>query len=137
MMMILLVLAIFGGAGRRVQSGIGSRARNLVQGIGDGTDQIFHTVTGNSGNGVEFKIALLAKIAKSFEPRAIGRGVQLGGDGDHRFFGEGRAKGFEFAVDDFERVDWIIGVGVARVNQMDEQARAFDVAEETDAEACA
>src|SRR6267378_5869512 len=69
MMLFLLALAIFDRTGRRVQSGIGSRARNLVQGIGDGTNQIFHTVTGNSRNGVEFKIALLAKIAKSFEPR--------------------------------------------------------------------
>src|SRR5260370_35570660 len=29
----------------------------------------------------------------------------------------------------------IVGVGVARVNQMDEEARAFDVAKETNAEA--
>ena len=66
--MILLALAIFGGTGR-VQRGIGSRARNLLQGIGDGTDQIFHAVTGNSGNGMKFKVALLARIAKNFEPR--------------------------------------------------------------------
>src|SRR6266436_367348 len=136
-MMLLLALAVFGVTGRRVQSGIRGRARNLVQGIGNGPDQIFHTVTRNSGNGVKFKVAPLAEIAKSSETRAIGGGVQLRGSDDHRFLDEGRAKGFELAVDNFERVDWVIVVGITRVDQMDQQARAFDMAEETDAEACA
>jgi len=39
-------------------------------------------------------------------------------------------KAFELTVDDFERVDRIIGVGIARVDQMDEEAGAFDVSEE-------
>ena len=108
---------------RRVDRGVVCRAGNLVQGIRDAANQIFHTVSRNSRNRVEFKFALLAEIAKSVESRMIRGGVQLGGNDDHRFFDERRAEGFEFAVDDFERVDWIIGVGVARVDQMDEQAR--------------
>src|SRR5713226_904893 len=109
--------------------------RNLVQAIGDRSNQFFHALTRGSRNGVEFQVALLAEIAKHFEPRAIGRGVQLSGNDNHRFFDEGRAKGFELAVDDFERMDRVIGVGVARVDQMDEEARAFNVPKETDAEA--
>src|SRR5260370_41749875 len=105
-MMLLLALAVFGVTGRRVQSGIRGRARNLVQGIGNGPDQIFHTVTRNSGKGVKFTVAPLAALAKSSETRAIGGGVQLRGGDDHRFLDEGRAKGFELAVDNFERVDW-------------------------------
>src|SRR5260370_21900994 len=101
-MISMLVLAIFGGAGRRVQSGIESRARNLVQGIGDGPNQIFYTVTRDSGNGVEFQAALPAEIAKSFQPRAIGCGVQLSRNDDQRFMDKGRAKCFKLAVDDFE-----------------------------------
>src|ERR1700686_5900070 len=135
--MLLLALAVFGLNERRVQSGIRGRARNLVQGIGDRPNQIFHTVTRNSGNGVKFKVAQLAEIAKSFETRTIRGGVQLGGNDDHRFLDEGRAKGFELAVDNFERVDWVIVVGITRVDQMDEEAGAFDMAEETDGEACA
>ncbi len=111
----MLVLTL---SSRRIKRGIVNRARNLLQSIGDGTDQLFHAVTRDSRNGVEFQVALLAKIAQSFEARAIGRGVQLGGNNDHRFFDEGGAKGFKLAADNFERMDWIIGVGVACVDQV-------------------
>ena len=84
---------------------------------------------------MEFEFALLAEIAKSFEARAVGGGVELGGDDDHGFFGEGRAEGYELAIDDLEGMDGIIGVRIARVNEMNEEARAFDVAKEADAEA--
>jgi len=97
-----------------------SRAGNLVQGVSDGPNEIFHAVTRGGGDGVECQVALLAKTPKNFETRAIGSGVQLGGNHDHRFFDERHAEGFEFAVDDFERMDRLIGVGVARVDQMDE-----------------
>src|SRR5256712_9093874 len=119
---------------RGVDRGIGNRARDLVQSIGDGANQIFHAVTHDSGNGVEWKIAALAEIAKSFETRAIRRGVQFGGDDDHRFFDEGSTEGFELAIDDFERMDRIIGIGLAGVDEMDEEAGAFDVTEKADAE---
>jgi len=84
---------------------------------------------------VEFEVAPLAEITKRFETRAIGRGIQFGGDNNHRFFDERCAKGFQFAVDDLKRTDRIVGVGVARVDEMDEQSRAFDVAEKTDTQA--
>jgi hypothetical protein len=110
-------------------------ARNFVESIGDGADQIFHAVTGNGGNRVEFEVALLAESLKLFKACAVSGGVQLSGNDDHRFFDEGWTKGFQFSVDHLKRVDRIIGVGVARIDQMDEEAGAFDVAQETDAEA--
>ena len=84
---------------------------------------------------MKFELALLAEIAQCFKPRAVGRGIQLGGDNNHRFFDERSAKCLELAVNDRERVDRIIRIRIARINQMDEQARAFDVAKKTNAEA--
>ena len=84
---------------------------------------------------MEFQVALLARITKSFEPRTIARGIQLGGNDDHGFFDERRAEGFQLAIDHFEGMYRIVGIRVARVDQMDEKARAFDVAEEADAQA--
>ena len=82
---------------------------------------------------MKFKISLLAKVLKRFESRAVGRGIQFSGDDDHGFFDEGRAEGFQLAVDDLKGVDRIIDIGIARVDEMHDKARAFDVAEETDA----
>ena len=59
---------------------------------------------------MEFEVAPLAEITKRFETRAIGRGIQFGGDNNHRFFDERCAKGFQFAVDDLKRTDRIVGV---------------------------
>lgn len=111
------------------------QTRNFVQRVGDGADQILHTVTGNGGNRVEFKISPLAKIPQRFKPRPIDGGIQLGGDDNRRLLGEGGVEGFQLSIDDFKRVDRIIGVGVAGVDEMHEEARAFDVAKETNAEA--
>ena len=111
------------------------RAWNLVQSVGDRADEVFHPVTSDSRNWMELKVVVLAEITKGFKPRAIGGGVQLGGDDDHRFFCERRAKGMEFAIDDFEGMNRVISVRIARVDQMNEEARAFDVAEEANAEA--
>jgi hypothetical protein len=136
-MIILPSIPALGWSGWRVQSGIRSRTRNLVQGIGDGPNQIFHTVASDGRNRMELELPALAEIAKSVEPHCVGGGVQFGGNEDHRFFDERRAKCFKLAVDDFERMDRIIGVGVAGVDQMDEEACTFDVSEKTDAEASA
>ena len=77
---------------------------------------------------MEFKVSVLAKVLKRFEPRAVGCGIQLSGNDDHRFFDEGRAKGFQLSIDDLKRVNRIIHVGIARVDQMDDEASALDVA---------
>jgi hypothetical protein len=86
---------------------------------------------------MEFEAALFAEIPQGFEPRAVRGGVELGGHHDHRFFRQGFAEGCKLAVDDFEGADRVIRVGIARINQVDKKARAFDVAEEADAEASA
>ena len=112
-----------------------SRARDLVQSIGDGTDEILHAVASNGGNGVEFENAPLAIIAQRFEPSAVRGGVELGGDDNHRFFRQGFAEGRKLAVDDFEGVDRVVRVGIAGVDQMNKKPRTFHVAEKTDAEA--
>src|SRR5438309_3439708 len=109
-------------------------AWNLIQRIGNGANEFLHTVSGNSRNGVKFEFPQPAESSKSVETCAIRGGVQLRGCNDHRFFDQGRAKGFQFAVDDLEGMDGIVGVGVARINEMNQQPCAFDVAEETDAE---
>src|SRR2546422_3182799 len=111
---------------RGVDRGIGNRARDLVKSIGDGANQIFHAVTHDSGNGVEWKIAALAEIAKSFETRAIRRGVQFGGDDDHRFFDEGSTEGFELAIVDLQRNDRSIAIGLARVEEWGREYGRFD-----------
>src|SRR5437016_1094198 len=110
-------------------------AWNLIQRIGNGANEFLHTVSGNSRNGVKFEFPQPAEISKSVETCAIRGGVQLRGCNDHRFFDQGRTEGFQLAVDDLERMDGIVGVGVARINEMNQQPCAFDVAEETDAEA--
>jgi len=91
-------------------------ARNFIEGVGDGTDQIFHAVTDNRRYSVEFKVALLAKIPKLIEMRRIGRSVQLGGNDNHRLFDKRSAKSFQLSIDDLKRVDRIIDVGIARID---------------------
>lgn len=96
---------------------------------------MFHTLPDNSGDGMKFKILPAAEIAQSFEPRAVRRCIQLRGNDNHRLQSQRFAEGRELAADHLERMDWIIRVGVARVDQMNEKTRAFDVAEKADAEA--
>ena len=90
-------------------------AWDFVERIGDGTDEFFHAITGNSGNRVEFEVAQLAKILELFKARAVGGGIQLGGDYDHRFFDQRWTECFQLSVDDLKRVDRIIDVGIARI----------------------
>src|SRR5882762_2854524 len=109
--------------------------RNLVQSIGNGADEILHTVACGGRDGVEFEAALLREIAQCLEARAIGRGVQLGGHHNHGLFGEGFAEGSKLAVDDFKGMDRVIFVRIAGINQMNKEARTLNVTEEADAEA--
>ncbi len=95
-------MLVFSVSSQRVDRRVGSRAGNLVQSVSDGANQIPHTITRGGGNGVEPEAALMAEITESFEARAIGGGVQLGGNDDHRFFDEARAEGLELPVDNFE-----------------------------------
>ena len=84
---------------------------------------------------MEGEIVFFAEGAKFVDASLVGGGVEFGGDDDHGFFGERFAEGAEFASDDFEGVNWIGVGGVARINKMDEEARALDVLQEADAEA--
>ncbi len=113
------------------------RARNLVQSIGHGTDEILHAIACGGGDGVEFKAALFAEITQRFEARAVGGGIQFGGNQDHGLFGERFAEGGKLAVDHFEGMDRVIVVRIARINQMNKEPRALDVAEEANAQASA
>src|SRR5438552_5846925 len=112
-----------------------SDARNLLERISNGADEFLYAVARNRRNGMKFEFPPPAEISKSVETRAIRGSVQLRGYNDHRFFDQGRAEGFQFAIDDLERTDGIVGVGIARVYEMNEEPRALDVPEETDAEA--
>src|SRR5579864_2314235 len=83
------------GAGRgglEVGMGFAGDAGNLVESVSDAADEFADTFAGGRGNGVKFEIALLAEIAKRFETRAVGSGVQLGGNYNHGFFGKGIAE---------------------------------------------
>ena len=84
---------------------------------------------------MEGEIVFFAKGAEFVDASRVGGGVKFGGDDDHRFFGEGFAEGAKFASDDFEGVNRIGVGGVARINKMDEEARALDVLQEANAEA--
>src|SRR5260370_42240436 len=95
---------------------------------------MFHTLPGNSGDGMKFKILPAAEIAQSFEPRAVRCCIQLRGNDNHRLQSQRFAEGRELAADHLERMDWIIRVGVSRVDQMNEKTRPFDVAQQADAE---
>jgi len=68
---------IFRRSQRQVERGVVGRARNLVQGIGHGTDEILHPVTRNGRDGLKFEAALLAELAQGYEARAIRSGVEF------------------------------------------------------------
>src|SRR6059058_4972947 len=92
---------------------------DFVERVGNREDHVADAFASSSRNCVKWKIALGAEIAEFFQARAVCRGVEFGGHDDHGFFAEAFAKGEQFAVDDFKRVDWT-GVGeIAGVNQMD------------------
>jgi len=85
---------------------------------------------------VKFKVAPLAEIARAPRPRAIGGAVQLRVQRRSSVLDEGRLKASSSPL-----IIRTSGLGHRRGitcgDQMDQQARAFDMAEETDAEACA
>ena len=86
---------------------------------------------------MEREIVFFAEGAEFVDPSWVSGGVKFGGDDDHGFFGERFAEGAELAGDDFEGFDWIGVGGVACVDEMNEEARALDVLQETNAEASA
>jgi len=129
------VFVIFGGSQRQAEGGILRRARNPVQSIGHRADEILHAIARGGGDGVKFQAALFAEIAQRFEARAIGGGIKLGGNHDHGLLGERFAEGGKLAIDDFKGVDWVLVVRIARINQMNKEARALNVAEEANTEA--
>src|SRR5271169_1936842 len=120
---------------RQVQRSVVRRARNFVQSVSDGANEIFDAIAGNGGDGMEFEAALFAEIPEYFEPRVVCGGVKLGSNYHQRLFCQGCAEGGKLAVDDFEGVDGVIGVRITSINEMSEQTRAFDVAEEAYPEA--
>src|SRR5579859_8137590 len=76
--------------------------RNLVEGIGDGADEIFDTRSDGGGDGVKREIVFLAEGAEFFDASKVRGGVEFGRDDNHGLFGEGFAEGAELAIDDFE-----------------------------------
>src|ERR1700681_4583313 len=79
------------GSVKRMGS-IGRVPRNFVQSVGDGANQLFYTFAGRSRDGMEFEMLPSAKIAKRFQPCAVGSCVELGGHHDQRLFRESSAK---------------------------------------------
>ncbi len=61
-----------------------------LESVGHAADQFGDAFAAGRGNGVKFQAALRAEIAKFFEARAIGGGVELGGHDDHRLFRQRR-----------------------------------------------
>src|SRR5438445_12887143 len=108
--MIARGIRLYNSGWLRLQSCIGSRAGNLVQGVRDGTDKLFHAFTGNGGNGMKFEAAPLTEIAQRFQPGAVRRSIELGGNHNHGFSGKRFTEGRKLAMDDFEGMDRVIGV---------------------------
>jgi hypothetical protein len=76
-----------------------------------------------------------AEIAESVHACESVRGVEFCGHNDHRFFSEQIAESNQFAVDDFESLNRIVYGSVTGVDQVNQQACAFDVAKKAVAEA--
>src|SRR5262245_66624930 len=83
---------------------------------------------------MERQFALRAELAEFLESRAVGSGVELGSHDDHRFFAELFAECQKFVVDGCKRVEGIGVSEIAGVNQVNEQARAFHMAQKANAE---
>jgi hypothetical protein len=107
----------------------------LVEGVGDGKDQVADAFAGGGGNRVEREIALFAEVAELFEACAVGGGVEFGGYDDHWLFAEAFAESKQLAIDDFKRADGIGVDEIAGIDQMNKDARAFHMAQKPDAEA--
>ena len=84
---------------------------------------------------MKFNAALLTEITQRLEPCAVGCGVQLGRNHDHGLFDERFAEGGKLTLDDFKGVDRVIVGRIARINQMNKEPGALNVAEEANAEA--
>src|SRR5262249_8528681 len=91
----------FGGRFVRVRMGR-SGLRNLVEGIGNGADEVFDAGAGGGRNGVEWEVVFFREGAKFVDACEVGSGVELGSDDDHGFRGQGSAEGPELARNDFE-----------------------------------
>src|SRR5208282_1322528 len=79
---------------------------------------------------MEFKMALRGIGAQFLQMLAVRGGVELCGDHNHGFLGQLRAEGGELVLDDFEVLYRVAIVGVARIHQMRDEARALDVFQE-------
>ena len=111
------------------------RFRERVERVGHGANNFLDALACCGGDGEEAVAALGAVGAERIEGRAIGGGVELGGDDEKRLRGERVARGGKLAANDFKVVDGIAGSGAAAVDEMSEEARALDVAEEANAKA--
>ena len=108
--------------------------RDAFERVGHGAHEFDYAFTGGGGDGMKFEAALRAEGAQFFKMRVVRGGVELGGDHDHRLFRERWAERSEFVLDDFEIAHGIAIVRVARVHQMRDQPRAFDVLQKANAQ---
>ncbi len=111
--------------------------RQTVERVSHRPHQLWNAFAGSGRNGVELKASRNAEVAQFFQARAVGGRVEFRSHDDHRLGGKFFAEGGKLSTDNFEIVHGIAVGGVAGVNQMREQARALDVAKETDAKSYA
>ena len=92
--------------------------------------QFVDSFSGDGGDGEQGEFFLFAVLLELGEPVFVGD-VDFGGDHQHGFFGEVGAEAVELTEDDFDVFDDVgTAAGVGDIDQVDEQARALDVAQE-------
>ena len=109
--------------------------RQAVQRVSHGPHQLRNAFARSGRDGVEFQSTRRAKFSQFFQPGAVRRGVQLCGDNNHRLLGKFFAERGEFAFDDLEVVHRIAVGSIARIDQMRDQPRAFNVLQKSNAQA--
>ncbi len=133
----------FGDAGGDI--GWGGEVDGAVQfdGVGEGVLELLDAFAGDCGDGEERELFALCEGGELLELVGVGD-VDFGGDEDGGFESEGGIEGFELGGDDVVVGDGVGGLafsglggdgGVGDVDEVDEDAGAFDVFEELDAEA--
>lgn len=83
------------------------------------------------------QVVRLAELFQLFETRGVLDGIVLGGDYDLGLGEELGAEAFQFVLDNVIGLDGALFVEVGKVDEVEEGAGSFDVAEEGDAEAVA
>ena len=101
--------------------------RQAIQRVSQRAYELRNAFAGGGGDGVKLDPARCAKFAQLVEARAIRGRVQLGGHDDRRFLGKLFAECSQLAFDDFVIAHRVAVGGVARVNQMRDEAHALDV----------